>query len=241
MILLKQPSETLRHPLPVAGLSTVGAVHEVGVVARGLVPGARLLTAVPALFGGALTLVLDGGGDGERYLVTVLADDAAGSTREVEIEVAVIDHVWALPDGGAPMLSIARFVDRVGYDEVVRMTDTAGTGRIDRAYLVDALTDAQAQVEGYLAGRYALPLAAVPRLIEGAVADIACARLYRHRAPEGVAKAAADAVKLLERIAAGTIQLPPSAGGGAPEPATASDGPAVRPGISAYPDRLAGY
>lgn len=142
--LLKQPGETLRPVVPFATSAPIAAILATTTVARGLVPGGAPLVAAASVAGGSVTLALVGGADGERYLVTVRARDAAGAELESEVEVTVIDCTWALPDGGAPWLGIAGFVRRFGLDEVVRMTDSDGSGRIDRDLLVDALTDAQA-------------------------------------------------------------------------------------------------
>jgi len=141
--ILKQPSEVLHRPITFSGVSTVTELHSVEVVARGLVAGAAELGVVPQLFVGAVTLAISGGTDGERYLITAIADDADGQRVETELEIAVIDMAWAMPDGGAPYLSIADFIERFTLEEVMTMTDT-GKGFIDRGLLVGALINAQA-------------------------------------------------------------------------------------------------
>lgn len=235
--LIKQPAETLRQPMTFGGVSTISALVSIGVTDRGLVSGGAALTANGTLFANALTIEIGGGADGERYLITAVVDDADGGRREEEIEVAVMDHQWVMPDGGAPMLTIAKFVERCGIDEVVRMTDTRGDGRIGRDLLVSALKDAQALVEMHVQARYALPLDPVPTIVEMAIADIARGRLYPGGVPEGVAGSARAAMKTLERIQLG--QLPLSA---AEIGSTASETPIMSySGGRAYPDGLAGY
>ena len=237
--IVKQPAEQLRHQLPFATSAAIGAAGAVSVAPRGLVPGAAALVASAAVMAGAFILQIAGGGDGERYLVTARATDTSGELLESELDVAVVEATWALPDGGAPYLSIGDFVERFGFDEVVAMTDATGAGRIDRPLLTRALADAQAIAEGYLAGRYALPLASVPPLVALAIADIARARLYPRGAPEGVAGNAAASTKLLQSIQAGTMPLAIT---GASAPEAPSDAPVVSiPGRRAYPDGLAGY
>ncbi len=236
--IIKQPAETLRLPLEFGGVSTISALVSVNAVARGLVPGAPALTVTPSLFAGALTLVIAGGGDGERYLVTAIVDDAGGARAEQEVEVAVIDLLWAMPDGGAPMLTIAEFVARFGLDEVVRMTDAAGDGRIGKDFLVSALTDAQAQVEAHLAGRYALPISPVPVIVKMLIADLARGRLYPSGMPDGIETQVKAAMRTLERIASGAIGL----GTAVPEAPVSGDGsPMHFSGGRAYPDNLKGY
>lgn len=74
--ILKQPSETLRQSVTFNGVSTISALVSVEAEAKGLVSGAAALDVVPTLFADALTLAISGGTDGERYLVTAIADDA---------------------------------------------------------------------------------------------------------------------------------------------------------------------
>ena len=241
--LVKQPSETLR-PAPAFDTDApIAAVLGVTVAARGLIPGAAALAAAATLAAGLVTLSLAGGTDGERYLVTVRVSDAAGAELESEVEVAVIDATWALPGGGAPYLLITDFVARFGVDEVVRMTDATGSGRIDRELLTAALADAQAVADFHLGARYRVPLASVPPIVALAIADLARARLYPRGAPDGVAEAAKAATRLLERVQSGAAPLaglPPGAG------APAAEAPSEAPVLffsagRAYPDGLADY
>lgn len=237
-LIVKQPAETVRLPMEFGGAATIAALVSIDVAPRGLVLAAPALTAEGQLFAGALTLAIEGGGDGERYLVTVIVDDAIGSRVEQEVEVAVLDLAWAMPDGGAPMLSIAEFVGRFGLNETVRMTDEAGDGRIGRDLLVGALRDAQAIVETALSGRYSLPLGEVPHIVKTMIGDIARGRLYPGGAPEGIEAQAKAAMRLLERIEDGKTSLGiavPSA------PADSGDGIQFHSGGRAYPDGLAGY
>lgn len=237
-LLVKQPAETARLPMEFGGIATISDLVSIVAEARGLVPGALALAAEGQLFAGALTLELSGGSDGERYLVTVTVDDAEGSRVEQEVEVAVLDLAWAMPDGGAPMLSIAEFVGRFGINETVRMTDEVGDGRVGRDLLVGALRDAQALVETALSGRYALPLDDVPHVVKTMIGDIARGRLYPGGAPDGIAEQVKAAMRLLERIEDGKTSLGiavPSA------PADSGDGISFHSAGRAYPDGLAGY
>lgn len=236
--ILKQPSEVLHRPLTFSGVSTVSALHGIDVVARGLVPGGAALTAEPTLFAGAVTLALAGGADGERYLVTALADDADGQRAECELEVVVIDLAWAMPDGGAPYLSLAAFIERFGLPEIVKATDADGSGRIDRAMVVNALVNAQAEADAHIAARYAVPLVDVPLIVAKIVGDLAIVALYPSGAPDGLAEQAKASRRMLERIQSGAMPIPAAA---PPAQAPATDDILVAPGQRLYPDRLAGY
>lgn len=236
---IKQPGESIKARPAFATKAPIATLVDIEAVARGLVPGAAALTFSAELAGGAVLATIGGGSDGERYLVTVRATDAEGATLEGEIDIAVIEASWALPDGGTPHLSIIDFVNRFGLDEVIRMTDTDGSGRIDRQLLVSALGDAQAIADAHLAGRYALPLAVVPPIVKLAEADLARARLYPRGAPDGIEGAAKSALRMLERIQGGQMALGVAA---IDAPATVSPTPIlISPGRRAYPDNLADY
>lgn len=236
--IMKQPGEVVRRPVRFAALAVATALGIVTVVPRGLVTGAVALVATPTLNAGAVTVALTGGSDGERYLVTVQAQGADGTVAEAELDVAVMDGAWAMPDGGAPYLTIAEFVDRVGLPEVIALTDGTGEGRIDRAMLINKLVDAQSTVDAHFAGRYVVPLVDPPIIVKKFVAELALAALYPSGAPDGVAEQAKQSLRMLERIQSGQMQIPAAT----PPAAAVAEAPIlISPGSRAYPDGLAGY
>lgn len=236
--LLKEPAGVLHHALIFAGMAEVAEVTSVEVQAQGLIAGSALIAAMAEIDAGAVTLVLTGGTDGESYRVIVTATDTDSVTAQAEVEVAVIEAAWTMPDGSAPYVSIIDFVKRFGLPEVVAMTDADGTGRIDRSMLIAKLTDAQALADAHIAGRYAVPLAEVPLVVKKWVADLAAAALYPRGAPDGIAEQAKQAQRMLERVQAGQLPLPASA----PPADAVSDNPVlIAPGYRAYPDGLRGY
>lgn len=104
--------------------------------------------------------------------------------------------------------------DRVGVPMLVMLTDRSvvPTGEVDLAVLGRALADADALIDGYLAGRYALPLTSTPALL----ADIAQAvALWKLHSSEPEAKVKADyddAIRRLKDIGMGVIVLTDVAG-----------------------------
>lgn len=236
--ILKQPGETLQRQVRFAALELVTAIGAVTVESRGLVAGAAALMAEAELADGAVAVLLSGGTDGERYLVTLSGQSADGEVAEAEIDVAVIDGMWAMPDGGAPYLTIAEFVERVGLPEVIALTDGSGEGRIDRAMLVNKLIDAQSIVDSHLAGRYMVPLANPPLIVKKYVTDLAWAALYPAGAPDGVAEERKQTLRALERLQAGTATIPAET---PPAPAVTEQPVLISPGQRAYPDLLDGY
>jgi phage gp36-like protein len=118
-------------------------------------------------------------------------------------------------------------VDRFGEQELIALTDRADppAGAPDATTVAKALADADAEIDGYLIGRYTLPLAATPKILVLAACDLARYRLYEDRATEQVRRRYEDQVKFLRAVADGKIALGPSAGGDAPAPS--SGGPQV--------------
>jgi phage gp36-like protein len=115
-------------------------------------------------------------------------------------------------------------VDRFGTELLEQLTDRDGTaGGIVAATVDAAIVDAVALVDGYLAGRYQLPLPAVPPLVAGTAAAITLYRLYQEAAPEKVRADHDQALRVLRDIADGKVKLPlpaPATG----EPAGHGDG-----------------
>lgn len=115
----------------------------------------------------------------------------------------------------------ADLVDRFGETELAQRTNRVDGLTIDTVVLGRALSDADAEIDGYLATRYSLPLASVPAVLVRLGADIARYRLYDDGVPETVRVRYQDAVALLKRMASGEVQvagsaaLPVAAGGNA--------------------------
>jgi phage gp36-like protein len=126
--------------------------------------------------------------------------------------------------------SVADMVERFGEIEIVELTDLEHTGEIDSAMAERALTDATAEIDGYLAARYRLPVTDAPRLLSLLCTDIARFRLQKGVSTEQARQRYEDAVRKLERIADGRINLPLAT----PPPASAE--PVVRQGRRVFDD-----
>lgn len=107
-------------------------------------------------------------------------------------------------------------VDRFGETEVIQLSDRTSSGAIDAVVVAAKLADAGAEIDGYLAGRYTLPLVPVPLTLQRIACDIARYHLYDDRVTEAVAKRYNDAIKFLTGVSKGDIQLGVDAGGTAP-------------------------
>ncbi len=129
-------------------------------------------------------------------------------------------------------------IDRFGEPELVLLTDRARLGVLDAAVLAQALADADAEIDGYLAGRYALPLAAVPEKLALLACDLARFYLYKDAAPETVRDRQADAVKYLSLVGQGKIPLVHAGQAEAPQSGGVQF---AAPGRVFGADTLAGY
>ena len=101
-------------------------------------------------------------------------------------------------------------VERFGEDELTELTDRDGSaGAIVDEVLNTALADATADIDGYLGGRYPLPLAVVPKMLNRHACDLARYYLYDNRLDKDhpAARRYAAAIRLLEQVAAGRVQL----------------------------------
>lgn len=101
----------------------------------------------------------------------------------------------------------ADLVTRFGSAELAQLTDPVAGAQPDAGVIARALADADAQIDLALAKRYALPLAAVPAVLVRIAADIARYLLWNDRATDQVRARYKDACGLLDRIAAGDVQL----------------------------------
>ena len=104
--------------------------------------------------------------------------------------------------------SQADMVARFGFTEMVQLTDKTNTATaIDIVVMGNALEDADAEIDARLQARYSLPLQSVPRLLVNIACDIARYRLYDDRATDQVTRRYEDALKSLDRISSGALQL----------------------------------
>lgn len=111
---------------------------------------------------------------------------------------------------------------RFGEAELAQLADPLHTGEPDAAVLALALADADAEINGYLAARYALPLPVVPAVLVRVACDIARYRLWADRASEEVRRRYDDATRVLVNISKGVVALGLAQADTAPTPSLAS-------------------
>ncbi len=92
----------------------------------------------------------------------------------------------------------------------------------DESVIEDGVRQAEELVDGYLRGRYDLPLDPVPSVLRDAVVYLTRHWLYQRRPegaiPEAVKDSRKDTLKLLESIRDGVVTLGMPSGEAAPEP-----------------------
>jgi len=95
-------------------------------------------------------------------------------------------------------------------DDVIRFSDDDDSGVVNTEVVDKAIADAGSLVDAYLAVRYTVPMDPVPAVINGAACDIAIYKISSRRgiAAEEIRKKFEDAVKFIEKLAAGKAVLP---------------------------------
>lgn len=108
-----------------------------------------------------------------------------------------------------PYTTQANLVKHFGERMLIALTDrgSVASGAIDTAVVDEAIAGTDALIDGYLAGRYALPLAMTPRLIAELAEDIAIWKLHTSDPDPKIERDYSDAVRTLKDIASGTIRL----------------------------------
>lgn len=106
-----------------------------------------------------------------------------------------------------PYCTQADLVSRFGEEELIQLTDRDRTGAINTTVLQSAIADASAEVDGYLGGRYVLPLPHVPPVLSRICADLVRYYLYDDVPRDQVRQRYEDAVAFLKSIAKGQVSL----------------------------------
>lgn len=95
-------------------------------------------------------------------------------------------------------------------ENLIQLTDDAGSGVVDADVVDEAITYADQLIDGYLRGRYTLPLSTVPSFLKKLSIDLVIFYLYGRRPEiqnENVEKKYTNVIRILEQIQAGKITL----------------------------------
>lgn len=100
---------------------------------------------------------------------------------------------------------------RFGALLLTRLTDDNGLGVIDETKVTPAITAIESEIDGYLRGRYPLPLSSVPAELTGYAEDMILERIYsgkpERETPKDVKDRAAAARSWLRDLKAGRAEL----------------------------------
>jgi len=110
-------------------------------------------------------------------------------------------------------------IDRFGNEELTEVTnqDDLGASAINVTVLTQAIDDASGLIDGYLSGRYTIPLVTIPPALIRIACDISRYYLYDDAVSDHVEKNYDEAVKFLGRAAKGTVNLGVDNAGAAPQ------------------------
>lgn len=101
--------------------------------------------------------------------------------------------------------------EQISQTELVELTDDAGSGAVDTSALNRAIADADAEIDSYCGGRYAMPFSPVPVIIRKFSVDMAIYNLFARRSvlkiPEDRQKRYDNAVRFFRDLAKGLISL----------------------------------
>lgn len=115
--------------------------------------------------------------------------------------------------------SAQHMIARFGLEELIQLTnqDNIGATSIDQGVLSRAISDASGFIDGYLSGRYKIPLEIVPTVLVRIACDITRYFLYDDAVTERVQKNHDVAIKFLESAAKGIVSLGVDALGAKPQ------------------------
>ena len=132
---------------------------------------------------------------------------------------------------------------RVPEARLIQLTDDQDTGEVNEEAVNSAISDAGEMIDGFLRGRYPLPLSPVPGLIRTIALDLATYGIYgmkpEFELPKLVGERYETSTKLLMRIQDGKMDLYEK---GEPAQVAASGGPAFVKGTAVFTeDRLKNF
>jgi phage gp36-like protein len=110
-----------------------------------------------------------------------------------------------------PYCSLDDIKKAIPEQNLIQLTDDAGEGVIDDVKIDDAIAYAGQLIDGYLRGRYTVPLQPVPELVKRLAVDLAVFHLYSRRfeldMPQTMVDRRKEIIRLLEQIQQGKVLL----------------------------------
>jgi phage gp36-like protein len=110
---------------------------------------------------------------------------------------------------------------QVQEDTLIQLTDDDNSGEIDASVIDESVIYSETLIDGYLRGRYTLPLSQVPAVIKILAVDLSIYRLYSRRfhtdTPDAISEKYKNSIRILEQIQRGIISLGIETAGRPPE------------------------
>lgn len=107
-----------------------------------------------------------------------------------------------------PYATLQDLIERAGEVELRQIADRDRDGVLDDDVVEAALEDGDNLINGYVAAKYAVPLASVPPVVRTWSVSIARYKLHRNGPPDHVVQDYKDAIAALKDVARGLIALP---------------------------------
>jgi phage gp36-like protein len=96
---------------------------------------------------------------------------------------------------------------RFSNEELLQLTDRDGDGVVDADVLTAVIADVDAEINGYLGGRYALPLVTIPVVLTRIACDMVRYYLYDDAPHDQVRQRYEDGIKYLVSVSKGQVTL----------------------------------
>ena len=110
-----------------------------------------------------------------------------------------------------PYCTLTDLKQDISEKELEQLTDDERLGAINETRISAACADASELIDGFLRGRYTLPLSPVPTVIKTIAKEITIYRLFLRKKRQTITKEMTDnynaQIKLLEKIQKGEITL----------------------------------
>lgn len=108
-----------------------------------------------------------------------------------------------------PYCTQSDLLEQISEDELIQLTDDAGTGSVDTTVVDRAIADADAEIDAYAGARYDTPFATTPDIIRKISVDISVYNLFARRrgAPEDRKERYKNALRFLENLSKGLVSL----------------------------------
>jgi phage gp36-like protein len=105
----------------------------------------------------------------------------------------------------------ADITSTIANSDLIQLTNDSGDAYVDTTKITDAISYVDNMIDGYIRGRYDLPLASTPDELKYLALDLVVYRLYSRRMytdlPETVKENYSNAIKTLKDIQAGKFNL----------------------------------